>query len=472
MKFSELENQMNSIGINTYADIARFLGTTPQAVSNWKARDQIPYHVESKLSQKSSIQTTENLKKQDYINGDKEIGISDILVTLAEQLKIILFMPFVSVFLTFTYIMFIQEPVYTSKATILLPAANSPLGAGSGLSGLASQFGVNVPNNSGQADLSSPYLFPDLFSSRTFAEKVLDQEIYSEEYGKTLSLLAIFTYGDGSPSKKRDILIANAMGIFRGMVKLNYSEISFSTIQVTTKNALFSKKLAEVVITQLEEINRYYKSQSVREKAFFIDERVKSVKSDLIQAEQTLKLFRQQNQQVSSPALQLELDRLNRDIDIKKGIYLSLKQQFELAKIEEVQTGSILQVLDKPLTPLGPSNKKIKVNVLIAGVLGIGLGIIIGFIRSFFWHGDIDERRKMRRMKSFLKKKTKNVFEDSRITGVVSLLLIICSPYYLSHRSANPTFFGMYSTKLMVINLIYIFTIILSTILFFKYRKK
>ena len=75
MKFSELENQMNSIGINTYADIARFLNTTPQAVSNWKARDQIPYHVESKLRQKLSSQVNENLIKQDYINDDKNVNL-------------------------------------------------------------------------------------------------------------------------------------------------------------------------------------------------------------------------------------------------------------------------------------------------------------------------------------------------------------------------------------------------------------
>ena len=43
MDFIELEKQMNSRGIISLADIARYLSTTPQAVSNWKARNQVPY---------------------------------------------------------------------------------------------------------------------------------------------------------------------------------------------------------------------------------------------------------------------------------------------------------------------------------------------------------------------------------------------------------------------------------------------
>ena len=44
---------MASIGVYTLADIARYLNTTPQAVSNWKARDQVPYRIISKLNFRS-----------------------------------------------------------------------------------------------------------------------------------------------------------------------------------------------------------------------------------------------------------------------------------------------------------------------------------------------------------------------------------------------------------------------------------
>ena len=62
----------------------------------------------------------------------------------------------------------------------------------------------------------------------------------------------------------------------------------------------------------------------------------------------TVKEFKERNRQISSPALQLELERLAREVEVQKGIYLTLKQQFEMAKIEEVQETSIMRVLDKP----------------------------------------------------------------------------------------------------------------------------
>ena len=96
MKFTELEQLMSKREINTLADIARVLKTTPQAVSNWKARDQIPYHIVANIN--ASINKDSNDSSLSINMGDT-ITISDLLLTLAEQLKIILITPFILVFL-------------------------------------------------------------------------------------------------------------------------------------------------------------------------------------------------------------------------------------------------------------------------------------------------------------------------------------------------------------------------------------
>ena len=43
MRFSELVEIMSSNGAASLADIARELEVSPQSVSNWKARDRVPY---------------------------------------------------------------------------------------------------------------------------------------------------------------------------------------------------------------------------------------------------------------------------------------------------------------------------------------------------------------------------------------------------------------------------------------------
>jgi hypothetical protein len=189
--------------------------------------------------------------------------------------------------------------------------------------------------------------------------------------------------------------------------------------------------------------------------------------------EQALKVFNQQNRQISSPALQLDHERLERDVEIQKEIYLTLKQQLELAKIEAVQQASMLQILDKPQVALGPSNKNLKLNVVLAGIFGVSLGILLAFVRGSAKNADIDERKKFRRIKHFIKKKTKDIILDRRVSGIVSVLLLVGSPYYLGYESKNPIFFGMYSARLMLLNTIYLITLLSTFILFiYSFKKK
>jgi len=358
--------------------------------------------------------------------------------------------------------------LYVSSATLLIPSGGG--GNLGGLSGIASQFGVTMPSSSG-ADLSSPSLYPELLGSRVFAEKILDKRFYLKEFGKELSLLAILTHGNAPPKSGKDTLVTKALGTLDKIIGFDKGS-TFSTINVTTSDPVFSKELAEVVLSELEALNRFYKSQTVNEKIVFISNRIAAVVDDLKSSEKRLKEFNERNRQISSPALLLEQSRLVRDVEIQKGIYLTLKQQLELSKIEEVQESSIVQVLDAPQIPLGPSNVNTKTSVLFSAIFGILFGIIIGFIRAYTNNDDIDERKKLRRVKHFIKKKTKDIVMDYRISGILSVLLFIGLPYYLGHESKNPIFFEKYSMLALIINTVYILVLLISSILFIVLLRK
>ena len=478
MNFIELEKFMSTRGISSLAEIARTLNTTPQAVSNWKSRDQVPHRIVAKLNQSLSSITERNQRTDQLpilsslVNSyspakilEKDtISLSDILLIMAEQLKVIILVPFVMVFLTFTNVQFIQKPQYVSKATVLLPSSGS--GNLGGLAGLASQFGVNVPAGV-SADLSSPSLFPELLRSRTFAEKILDKKFYTEEFGKELSLLAILTHGNDLPKGDRNTLVTSALGSLAKMLEFNLDPSgSFSVIKATTNEPIFAKELTEVALAELENLNRFYKSQNVNEKTIFISNRIASVENDLKLSETKLKEFNERNRQISSPALQLEQGRFAREVEIQTGVYLTLKQQLELAKIEEVQETSIVQILDNPQLPLNPSNKNLIQSVMLAGILGIGLGIIIGFGRVYIHTSDMGERKKLRRVKHLFNKKVKDVLLDRRMSGIISGLMLSGLPLFLGYKSKFPVFFGRYSAKFLALNIVYILVLIFSLGLF------
>ncbi len=462
---------MSEKGIFSLAEIARFLQTSPQAVSNWKSRDQVPHHIAAKIIVKNE-DFSENPNKQYAIKPDIEnnefIGFTDILLKLAEQLKIIIIVPVITLFITFTYVNFIQTPKYISSATVLLPEKSSP--SFGGLVGIASQFGVDVPTST-KADLSSPSLFPELIKSRAFAEKLLAKEFFSIKYEKKLPLIQILNYDLTDFNDQSHITMS--LGLLEEIVDfIEEPNSAFSKILVEATEPMLAMDIASSALDVLEELNRYYKSQNVNEKINFISSRIDAVKNDLEYSEKKLKDFNEKNRQISSPSLQLVSDRLTREVEIQKGIYLTLKQQFELAKIEEVQEKSIVQILDKPQLPLGPSNKNLVLSSALSIFIGTILGIILAFLRSYLNNDNIDERRKIRRVKNFIRKKGKDIVSDYRISAIMSAMLTLSLPFYL-----NSTFNSLLTLEKLPLTR-YAFTILYLTILiifitsYFKLRSK
>ena len=473
MTFIELENIMEAMGITALADIARALGTTPQAVSNWKSRDQVPYHVVAKLNNIADYTPRGGDKKSIYATTElKEdtISLSDILMIIARQIKTIIVILFVTVFLAFLYVQFISKEnlLYISSTKILMSGPSSS----SGLGGLASQFGVNI-NQPSASELSSVSLFPELIKGRVFAERILKKSFFTERFGQKLSLLAILTHGLDPPKVGEDTLMYRAMKSFQGMVELEVLS-TYSLLKCETFEPTFSRDLANEVLFEFEQLNLTYRNRGVLDKREFILKRISAVEDDLENSEETLKRFREQNRQISSPALLLEQERLLRDLDIQKGIYLTLKQQLEMTKIEEVQKTSIIQILDYPQIPLEPSNRRNKVVALIlASFLGLGFGITLSLLREYIEHSNPDDRKKLRRVKNLIIKKLKTMLNDKRVIGIMFIMLIIGLPFFLSHESQEPEFFGLYSKKALIINFFYICTLVVSFILLWsQYKRK
>ena len=69
MTFNELIKFMNKWGVSSLADIARELEVSPQSVSNWKARDQVPYKYVVYIQNKYNMDSDSG-PVQDTINTD------------------------------------------------------------------------------------------------------------------------------------------------------------------------------------------------------------------------------------------------------------------------------------------------------------------------------------------------------------------------------------------------------------------
>jgi len=75
----------------------------------------------------------------------------------------------------------------------------------------------------------------------------------------------------------------------------------------------------------------------------------------------------------------------------------------ETTKIEEVKESDYVVVLDPPEVPLQRSKPNKKLMVILAGILGIGLGIVLAFIREYATNSSKEEKGKITEAKSLVR---------------------------------------------------------------------
>ena len=333
-------------------------------------------------------------------------SLADIILVIAKHLNLILIITIVSVVLTVIYVNNNYIPEYISTTKMFIPANE---GNQSSLGIIANQFGLTNQGTAG-SDISSSSMYPDIVISRTFAEIMLAKEFYTEKYGKKLPLIAIFTYGDYPVPSNIDTLRVSAADIIPNMIRIK-EQTGFFIIDVTTNEPQFSKDFSDTLIVELDKLQRKFKKQTVNEKIDYIEQKITLAKIELETNEEKLKHFREKNRYVNnSPGLLLTQERLQRDVEIQKGIFLTLKQQLELAKIEEVQKSSFVQILDYPSLPIIESNPKKLSTSILGGFVGFFFAIGLSFIIEYFTNRNELEASKLKRAKKYALDSLKKIF--------------------------------------------------------------
>jgi len=349
-----------------------------------------------------------NTNKTEY-NISKS-SLADIILVIAKHIKLVLLATIIAVIITFIYVRYEFIPKYTSSSILFIPSDNN---SSSAFTNIANQFGINTRANR-NIDISSTALYPQIVTSRTFAEKLLRKEFYTEKFEKKLPLVAIFSYGTGSPKKGMDTIIIQTSKRIPPMIKFT-DEGPFLILNVTTNEPQFSKDLAEAVLEELDKLQRIHKSQKVIEKKNFIEQQINIAQSELEKLEEQLKDFRETNRRIeTSPSLQLIHDRMQRNVTVQQGIFLTLKQQLELAKIEEVQKSSFVQVLDAPSLPLDISNPPKLSSYILGGFAGLFFSLCFIFVNEYFSTGNPEEAEKLKNAKQFLTKDFKRIYRLKR----------------------------------------------------------
>jgi uncharacterized protein involved in exopolysaccharide biosynthesis len=272
--------------------------------------------------------------------------------------------------------------------------------------GLAAQFGIAIPT--GQSE--PKWVYPEIIKSRTLAKVMLKRKFDTNEFGLQKSLLQILTYGSDEP--EFNLVTLETMAVNNLLKMIEVSEDMKTAILTLNINALepsFAAEVNQALIEELDAHQRKYNKAKTSDTKQFIEERIIDTEKELMAAEEYLKVFMDRNRRIeNSPALQLEQQRLGREVTVLTGVFTTLKQQLETTKIEEVKESDYVVILDAPEIPLRRSKPDKKQMVILAGLLGIGLGVAIGLLRDYFKNRNKEEKEKMNNAKSLF---IKNISE-------------------------------------------------------------
>ena len=341
---------------------------------------------------------TQELNQIDYYEiEDGTLSLLDILLFFAKHLKPIIIAPLISMVFVAFFSFFFIKPIYTSTSKIM---SSSSAGRVSQVAGIAAQFGVNLTGD--QSENKWPYV--EILKSRTIAKSILNKRyVYDVDKNKK-TLLNILTNKNEHVEDREKHLSA---GIDLLIEKINISEdllTGILTINTDASDPIIAKEINKALIEELDSFRRTYNKVKTSEAKIFIEERIVAVKNELVLAEEKLRTFRDRNRQIqNSPSLQLEVQRLSREVTVLIGVFTTLKQQLETTKIEEVKESDYVTILDAPELPFSPSKPNKKFLVIISGFFGLLIGILFSIFSEFLESNKKNNLKKVNELKKYFK---------------------------------------------------------------------
>jgi len=271
-------------------------------------------------------------------------------------------------------------PRWYTATTTFTPQETSPnllSGGLAGLSGLAGQFGISIAP--GGED--SPDFFAKVLDSRELLTNVLQSQFDDPDAnvpGTKQTLLTILDAG-GDTERER---IGKAIRELEKRIVVSVDKLSgIVSLEVELKSPELAAAVANRMIELLNAFDLDRLKLQSRERRKFIGERLTQAQAELDLAEGNLLRFLQSNRRYGdSPLLTFEADRLQRKVQLRQDVILTLQREYEEARIAEVRDTPVLTIIDTATPPDKKSSPKILLNLLVATILGILTAMFVAHV--------------------------------------------------------------------------------------------
>lgn len=327
------------------------------------------------------------------VHSENDVSLLQLVNALLRRWRLVIGLPIAASFSAGT-ISLIIPPSFTAS-TAFVPEVASQGSLPSGVAGLASQFGISVGTEGSQ----SPQFYAAIVKSQQIMDSVLlspypDPRSSRNPPDSTTLLRILGVEGDGL-----------ADSLHRGRQELENlvsvrvdNATSIVTLTVDSRYPPLAAAVANGFVVHLNEFNAKTRQSKARERRRFVETRLAETEQQLQHAEEAIKQFYERNRTwQQSPQLVFEHEQLQRKVQLRQEVFLTLRREYETARIAEVNDTPVITIIYPAISPQEKSKPKRKLLVLLAFLLG-GIVAVLYAVGAEYVARDQDEYVRFRQL--------------------------------------------------------------------------
>ncbi len=348
--------------------------TLRNRIAELKKRDLIK--LEHLKGEKSHLQ---------LINENDEINVEAIFKIISNKKTFILKF---GIFFTLIGLVYsLLATIYFESKISLYPAGeqNNSGGMLGDFQGLAKSFGI------GGLTSTTTYNIPDIIKSRRLKKDIVLKKWESKLYPNGSNLIKYWELDKppffsplklikkilptgGFSSNKIDKQTYEAILQLDELISVKEEISGLITVKVLTEDPKLSSDIANYIAEYVKNFISIEQKREASRNRVFIENQMEDAKSQTEYSEDILTDFRKSHPlRLDTPSIEMTRERLESAVEENRAVDITLRQQFEIAKIDEAKERLLISILDTA----EPAVKKAKPKRTLIVILSLFLGIIL-----------------------------------------------------------------------------------------------
>ncbi len=344
---------------------------------------------------------SEILKKSPSFNFNNEDAISDSISVLKKERRLILKLSSLSAIIGLIYAL-VATPFYQSTTTMYpaLESENSGGILGGNIKGLAESYGLMGLGS------APTYNIPDIVLSRRIKKNIILANWQSNSFPDSSNLIkfwdidkpnkffpfkiidmikSLLTSRQGFSTSADKLHLENAIEKLQRLISVSEEQSGLIVVSVLMEDPKVAASITNYIAEYVKEfISKEQEKEAIKQKEFIYKQMI-SAKNDLSDSELKLtNFFKKYPLALGNPDLQLQQGRLVREIEENQAVYITLRQQYEIAKIEAEEEKLFINILDLGDVAVRKSKPKRSLIVLSSLSLGFMFSVVFIFYKEKF----------------------------------------------------------------------------------------